>query len=390
MRSALRRHDISAVMHFAAFLDVGESVREPARYYRNNVVGALSVLEAMVAEQRRHFVFSSTCAIYGEPIETPIAETHPQRPINTYGDTKLAVERALVHFERAYGMGWIALRYFNAAGADPDGEIGEDHSPEIHLIPRALDAAMGGPPLQVFGDDYPTPDGTCLRDYVHVSDLADAHVRALQMLVERGASGAFNLGTGRPHSVREVIDTVQRVTGFTVPWTAGPRRPGDPAALYAAPHKAQAELRLDAAVSGSRIDRQNRLGVAPDAPTRLRSHRAFVTLQTSLRRLYEYARPYRPRLTWAVLAMVVYAVGNTSLAVLIKPIVDRTLPNQEKVWLMAGGIVGLYLVKGVGSYVSSYLMAYVGQRVVMDLRNDLYRHILGQSAGFSRIERPAS
>jgi UDP-glucose-4-epimerase GalE len=243
VRSALRRHDVFAVMHFAAFLDVGESVRDPARYYRNNVVGALSVLEAMVAEQRRYFVFSSTCATYGEPIETPIAETHPQRPINSYGDTKLAVERALVHFERAYGLGWIALRYFNAAGADPDGEVGEDHSPEIHLIPRAIHAAVGGPGLEVFGTDYPTPDGTCLRDYIHVSDLADAHVRALHTLVETGRSDAYNLGTGRPHSVREVIDTVQRVTGLTVPSTVGPRRPGDPAVLFAAPQKAQAGLR---------------------------------------------------------------------------------------------------------------------------------------------------
>jgi UDP-glucose-4-epimerase GalE len=243
VRSALRRHEVFAVMHFAALLDVGESVREPARYYRNNVVGALSVLEAMVAEQRRYFVFSSTCATYGEPIETPIAETHPQRPINSYGDTKLAVERALVHFERAYGLGWIALRYFNAAGADPDGEVGEDHSPEIHLIPRAIHAAAGGPGLEVFGTDYPTPDGTCLRDYIHVSDLADAHVRALHTLVETGRSDAYNLGTGRPHSVREVIDTVERVTGFHVPSTVGPRRPGDPAVLFAAPQKAQAGLR---------------------------------------------------------------------------------------------------------------------------------------------------
>jgi UDP-glucose-4-epimerase GalE len=242
VRSALRRHDVFAVMHFAAFLDVGESVRAPARYYRNNVVGALSVLEAMVAEQRRYFVFSSTCATYGEPIETPIAETHPQRPINSYGETKLAVERALVHFERAYRLGWIALRYFNAAGADPDGEVGEDHTPEIHLIPRAIHAAMGGPGLEVFGVDYPTPDGTCLRDYIHVSDLADAHVGALHTLVETGRSDAYNLGTGRPHSVREVIDAVQRVTGFTVPWTIGPRRPGDPAVLVAAPQKARAAL----------------------------------------------------------------------------------------------------------------------------------------------------
>jgi UDP-glucose-4-epimerase GalE len=243
VRTALRQHEVSGVMHFAAFLDVGESVREPIRYYRNNVVGALAVLEAMAAESVRHFVFSSTCATYGEPIETPITETHPQRPINSYGETKLAVEHALPHVETAHGIHWVALRYFNAAGADPDGEIGEDHSPEIHLIPRAIEAATGGRGLQVFGDDYPTPDGTCLRDYVHVSDLADAHVRALEAIAETGKSGAYNLGTGRPHSVREVIDTVERVTGLRVPWTLAPRRAGDPAVLYAAPQKAQAELR---------------------------------------------------------------------------------------------------------------------------------------------------
>ena len=242
LRETLRQKEIFAVMHFAAFLDVGESVREPAKYYRNNVGGALTVLEAMAGEGVKHFVFSSTCATYGEPIETPIAETHPQKPINSYGESKLAVERALPHFEVAYAMDWVALRYFNASGADPEGEIGEDHSPEIHVIPRAIEAAIGGPGLTVFGDDYPTPDGTCLRDYIHVSDLAAAHVKALEAIVETGKSGAYNLGTGRPHSVREVIDTVQRVTGRTVPWTLGPRRPGDPAVLYAAPHKAQAEL----------------------------------------------------------------------------------------------------------------------------------------------------
>ncbi len=186
VRQALRNHRISAVMHFAAFLDVGESVREPAKYYRNNVVGTLGVLEAMAAEQVKAFVFSSTCATYGEPMETPIAETHPQRPINSYGETKLAIERALPHFERAAGIRWAALRYFNAAGADPEGEMGEDHSPEIHLIPRAIEAAQGGRPLQVFGDDYPTPDGTCLRDYIHVSDLAEAHVKALASITGGG------------------------------------------------------------------------------------------------------------------------------------------------------------------------------------------------------------
>jgi UDP-glucose-4-epimerase GalE len=243
VRAALRRHEISAVMHFAALLDVGESVREPAKYYRNNVTGALSVLEAMAAESVERFVFSSTCATYGEPLEAPIAESHPQKPINSYGESKLAVERALPHYEHAYGIRWAALRYFNASGADPDAEIGEDHSPEIHLIPRAIEAATGGRGLLVFGDDYPTPDGTCLRDYIHVTDLADAHVKALEAIAETGKSGAYNLGTGRPHSVREVIDTVERVTGRTVPWSLAPRRPGDPAVLYAAPHKAQHELR---------------------------------------------------------------------------------------------------------------------------------------------------
>jgi len=242
VRDALRRHEISAVMHFAAFLDVGESVREPVRYYRNNVTGALGVLEAMAAESVRHFVFSSSCATYGDPVETPMTETHPQRPINSYGETKLAIERALPHFARAYDLRFAALRYFNAAGADPDGEIGEDHSPEIHLIPRAIDAATGGAGLKVFGDDYPTPDGTCLRDYVHVSDLAEAHLRALEAIVETGKSGAYNLGSGHPHSVREVIDAVERVSGRNVPWTIAPRRPGDPAVLYADPAKARAEL----------------------------------------------------------------------------------------------------------------------------------------------------
>jgi len=242
VQRAIRQYDVSAVMHFAAFLDVGESVREPVRYYRNNVLGALSVLQAMASEGVNRFVFSSTCATYGEPVETPIAETHPQRPINAYGETKLAVERALPHFERAYDIKWIALRYFNAAGADPDGELGEDHSPEIHLIPRAIQAALGGEPLQVFGDDYPTPDGTCLRDYIHVSDLADAHVKALDRLNGGQPSGAYNLGTGRPHSVREVITAVERVTGRRVMWRVAERRPGDPAILYAASGKARADL----------------------------------------------------------------------------------------------------------------------------------------------------
>jgi UDP-glucose-4-epimerase GalE len=239
---ALERHAVSAVMHFAAYLDVGESVREPVKYYRNNVVGALSVLEAMAARSVTQFVFSSTCATYGDPIETPIGENHPQRPINSYGETKLAIERALPHFARAHGIHSVALRYFNAAGADPNGEIGEDHAPEIHLIPRAIEAATGGRGLQVFGDDYATPDGTCLRDYIHVTDLADAHVRALEALASAGQSAVYNLGTGVPHSVREVIDAVERVTGQKVPWTLAPRRAGDPAALYARADRARSEL----------------------------------------------------------------------------------------------------------------------------------------------------
>jgi UDP-glucose-4-epimerase GalE len=242
VRRALREHRISAVMHFAAFLDVGESVREPAKYYRNNVTGALTVLEAMALEGVTPFVFSSTCATYGEPVETPITESHPQAPINSYGESKLAVERALPHFERACGVHYAALRYYNAAGADPDGEIGEDHAPEIHLIPRAIEAAAGGPGLQVFGDDYPTPDGTCLRDYIHVTDLADAHVKALDAVARTGMSRVYNLGTGQAHSVREVIEAVERVAGTRVPWTPAPRRAGDPAVLYAAPDKAQREL----------------------------------------------------------------------------------------------------------------------------------------------------
>ena len=242
VRETIRRHRISAVMHFAAFLDVGESVREPARYFRNNVGGALSVLEAMAAESVTRFVFSSTCATYGEPLEAPISESHQQQPINSYGESKLAVERALPHFARAHALKWVALRYFNAAGADPETEIGEDHSPEIHLIPRAIDAAIGGPALHVFGNDYPTPDGTCLRDYIHVTDLAEAHVKALKSIEGEGASDVYNLGTGQPHSVLDVIKAVERVAGKKVPWTLAPRRDGDPAVLYAANQKARAAL----------------------------------------------------------------------------------------------------------------------------------------------------
>jgi UDP-glucose-4-epimerase GalE len=242
VRRAIRDTRASAVMHFAAWLSVGDSVRDPAGYYRNNVAGTLGTLEAMAAEGCRQFVFSSTCAVYGEPVETPISERHPMAPINAYGQTKLAIEQALPHFERAYGIRSICLRYFNAAGADPDGELGEDHAPEIHVIPRAFEAATGGAPLDVFGEDYPTPDGTCLRDYVHVSDLADAHIRALSWLGRGGASGSYNVGTERPSSVREVIASVERTIGRTVAWRPAPRRAGDPAILYASAQRIRTDL----------------------------------------------------------------------------------------------------------------------------------------------------
>ncbi len=242
MRRAIRDSGASAVMHFAAWLSVPDSVRDPAGYYRNNVTGTIGTLAAMAAEGCRQFVFSSTCAVYVEPVETPIRETHPTSPVNSYGQTKLAIEHALPHFERAYGIRSVRLRYFNAAGADPDGELGEDHAPEIHVIPRAIEAARGGPPIDVFGEDYPTPDGTCLRDYIHVMDLADAHLRALAWLQDGGASGSYNAGTERPTSVKDVIDAVEKVTGLPDARRSAPRRPGDPAILYASAERIRRDL----------------------------------------------------------------------------------------------------------------------------------------------------
>lgn len=242
LTDTLRGRRIGAVMHFAASLSVADSVRDPAAYYRNNVVGALSVLDSMVAAGVSNLVFSSTAAVFGNPERTPITEEHPTRPINTYGETKLAVERALPHYERAYALRSVALRYFNAAGADPDGTLGEDHDPEFHVIPRAIDAAAGRGLFQVFGDDYETPDGTCLRDYIHVTDLAAAHVLALQALASGASSTVYNLGNGKPTSVRQVLDAVQRVSGRAVPYTMGPRRPGDPAVLYASSDRIKREL----------------------------------------------------------------------------------------------------------------------------------------------------
>jgi UDP-glucose-4-epimerase GalE len=242
VRRALRDSGATAVMHFAARLVVSESVHDPAGYYHNNVTGTLATLGAMAAEGCRQFVFSSTCAVYGEPTSVPLSESHPTAPVSPYGQTKLAVEQALPHFERAYGIRSIRLRYFNAAGADPEGELGEDHDPEIHLIPRALDAAHGGAPFALFGEDYPTSDGTCIRDYVHVTDLADAHVRALGRLLQGGESATYNVGTEQPSSVREVLAAVETVTGRRVPFTPAPRRPGDPAELYASAARIRSDL----------------------------------------------------------------------------------------------------------------------------------------------------
>jgi UDP-glucose 4-epimerase len=242
VREALRDCGATALMHFAAWLSVGDSVRDPAGYYDNNVLGSMAVLDAARAERVTKLVFSSTAAVFGIPVETPITEDHPKAPINPYGETKLAIERALPHYERAYGLKSVCLRYFNAAGADPAGDLGEDHDPELHLVPLAIESANGGTPLTVFGGDYPTPDGTCLRDYVHVTDLADAHVRALASLAAGGPSTTYNLGNGRPTSVREVIDAVGRVTGRPAQWVVGPRREGDPAVLFASSDRIKKEL----------------------------------------------------------------------------------------------------------------------------------------------------
>jgi UDP-glucose-4-epimerase GalE len=227
------RHRPDAVMHFAALCYVGVSVRDPSSYHRTNVVGTLNLLDAARAAGVARIVFSSSCATYGVPDRVPIALDTPQRPINPYGWTKLAGERMLAEHCAAYGLGAVALRYFNASGADPAALIGEDHDPETHLIPLALDVAAGRRPhLDLYGDDYPTPDGTCIRDYIHVCDLADAHLRALG-LCEPGVMRAANLGVGRGYSVREVVEAVRRVTGRPVPTRMAPRRPGDPPALVA-------------------------------------------------------------------------------------------------------------------------------------------------------------
>jgi UDP-arabinose 4-epimerase len=234
LAGTLQLHSVAAVMHFAAFANVGEAVTDPEAYYRNNVGGTLALLSAMRRARVGALVFSSTCAVYGVPERVPIDESTPLMPVNPYGETKLAIEKALHWYGNAYGLRSVSLRYFNAAGASPDGDTGEDHDPETHLIPLAIRAALDDTrPIDVYGTDYPTPDGTAIRDYVHVLDLADAHVRALLYLAEGGASTALNLGTGRGHSVREVIAAVERVTGRRVARRHAARRPGDPPALVA-------------------------------------------------------------------------------------------------------------------------------------------------------------
>ena len=242
----IKDEKIDAVMHFAALAYVGVSVTEPANYYQNNIVGTLELLDAMRETGVERIVFSSTCATYGNPLHVPISEDHPQQPISPYGFTKLAIERALADYSRAYGLGYAALRYFNASGAAEDGTIGEDHDPETHLIPLVLQVALGQREfVEIYGTDYPTPDGTCIRDYIHVDDLAAAHLAALEKL-ERGMELKLNLGTGHGASVQEVIDICRQVTGHPIPARVAPRRAGDPPELVADPSAAKCILGWEA------------------------------------------------------------------------------------------------------------------------------------------------
>jgi len=234
LREVLRKYSPQAVLHFAAYTYVGESVEQPGKYHRNNVVGTITLLEAMREAEVRRIVFSSSCAVYGIPAALPLKESHPQEPISPYGESKRAVESLLRDRERAYGLRHVSLRYFNAAGADPDAEIGEAHDPETHLIPLVLEVAKGQrPAISVYGSDYPTRDGTCIRDYVHVSDLADAHVLALKSLADGGAPGGLNVGSGNGSTVLEIIAAAEKVTGKRIPVVRAARRPGDPPELVA-------------------------------------------------------------------------------------------------------------------------------------------------------------
>jgi UDP-glucose 4-epimerase len=241
--NVFRRYSVEAVMHFSAYAYVGESINNPAKYYTNNVANTLNLLSTMLEYGVKYLIFSSSCAVYGNPQTIPIPEDHPIKPISPYGWSKVMVERIISDYESAYGLKYISLRYFNAAGADPDGEIGEDHDPETHLIPLALDAALGRKDfVRIFGTNYDTPDGTCIRDYIHVTDLANVHVIGLERLKQDSRSGIFNLGNGRGFSVREVIDAASSVTGIRIKAIRGERRPGDPPVLIASSKKAKKEL----------------------------------------------------------------------------------------------------------------------------------------------------
>jgi UDP-glucose-4-epimerase GalE len=231
IQHAIQQYNIESVIHFAAHAYVGESVRDPRKYFQNNAVHSLNLLDVMLDCGVKYVVYSSTCATYGIPEKLPLSEEHPQCPVNPYGESKLFIERVLHWYEKAYDLRWVALRYFNAAGAS--GQLGECHDPETHLIPLAIDAVLTGVPMSVFGMDYPTEDGTAVRDYIHVEDLADAHLLALEYLLKRGTSRAFNLGTGQGNSVRQVLDMVEHASKAVVPCRAAARRPGDPAILVA-------------------------------------------------------------------------------------------------------------------------------------------------------------
>lgn len=246
IRKVFQNYPIDAVMHFAAFTYVGESVEDPQKYYLNNLRNTLNLLKVMMEFEVEKIVFSSTCATYGDPLEIPITEDHPQNPISPYGRGKFMVEQVLRDYSQAYGLKYVSLRYFNAAGADPDGELGESHQPETHLIPLILDAALGRrEDIKIFGTDYPTPDGTCIRDYIHVTDLADAHIKALEYLENSGKSEVFNLGNGNGFSVREVIEEARKVTGRKITAVETDRRPGDPPILVGSSKKAREILKWE-------------------------------------------------------------------------------------------------------------------------------------------------
>jgi len=281
MRRVLDEQEPFAVVDFAGLIQVGESVRAPDRYFRVNVVHTLALLDEIVRAGVKAFVYSSTAAVYGNPVHTPIDEDHPKQPINAYGASKLAVEHAANAYSGAFGLRVACLRYFNAAGAHPSGELDERHAPETHLIPLAIDAALGhGPPLTIFGDDWDTPDGTCIRDFIHVMDLAEAHLHALHALHERESSLTLNLGTGQGWSVREVLSTVEHVTGKAVPTVAGARRAGDPPRLVASVARAQQVLgwtarrtRLESVVEDAVRARRGRYGSTDGIPRSSRAPR---------------------------------------------------------------------------------------------------------------------